>query len=45
MRGAGEPIFEYDFPPCTDKMATLRSEPYGKEGFELELVSRLRSTP
>ncbi|KKZ64476.1 hypothetical protein EMCG_09547 [[Emmonsia] crescens] len=43
MRGAGEPVFESDFPPGTDKMATLRGEPYGKERFEMEIESRLRS--
>ncbi|KAK2810943.1 hypothetical protein FQN50_002534 [Emmonsiellopsis sp. PD_5] len=43
MRGAGEPVFESDFPPGTDKMATLREEPYGKERFEREIESRLRS--
>lgn len=43
MRGAGEPVFETDFPPGTDKMATLRSEPYGKERFEMELQLRLES--
>ncbi|KMU75760.1 hypothetical protein CISG_05157 [Coccidioides immitis RMSCC 3703] len=43
MRGAGEPVFESDFPPGTDKMATLREELYGKEKFEMEIESRLRS--
>lgn len=42
MRGAGEPIFESDFPPGSDMMATLREELYGKERFEMELESRLR---
>ncbi|KAL1983690.1 hypothetical protein VTN96DRAFT_10119 [Rasamsonia emersonii] len=42
MRGAGEPVFETDFPAGTDMMATLRAEPYGKERFEMELASRLR---
>lgn len=41
MRGAGEPVFETDFPPGTDKMATLCNEPYGKERFEMELGLRL----
>lgn len=45
MRGAGEPLFETDFPPGTDMMATLRAEPYGKERFEMELASRLRFMP
>jgi hypothetical protein len=45
MRGAGEPVFETDFPPGTDMMATLRAEPCGKERFEMELASRLRIMP
>ncbi|KAJ5459130.1 hypothetical protein N7530_011074 [Penicillium desertorum] len=43
VRGVGEPVFETDFPPGTDKMATLRDEPYGKERFEMELELRLGS--
>ncbi|QSS56572.1 hypothetical protein I7I53_04824 [Histoplasma capsulatum var. duboisii H88] len=43
MRGAGEPIFESDFPPGSDMMATLRDEPYGKERFEMILDSKLQS--
>jgi hypothetical protein len=43
MRGVGEPIFESDFPPGTDKMATLRDEPYGKERLEMEILSRLKT--
>ncbi|KAK9318770.1 HNH endonuclease-domain-containing protein [Lipomyces orientalis] len=42
MRGAGEPVFETDFPAGTDMMETLRAEPYGKERLEMELASRLR---
>lgn len=42
MRGAGEPIFETDFPPGTDMMGTLRSEPYAKDRLEMEFESRLR---
>jgi hypothetical protein len=42
MRGAGEPVFETDFPPGTDMMATLRTEPYGKERFEIELEKKLK---
>ncbi|PLB34562.1 HNH endonuclease signature motif containing protein [Aspergillus candidus] len=41
MRGAGEPVFETDFPPGSDLMETLRKEPYGKERFEMELYRRL----
>ncbi|KAM5439115.1 hypothetical protein McanMca71_003518 [Microsporum canis] len=43
MRGAGEPIFESDFPSGSDMMATLRDEPYGRERFEMEIQSRLQS--
>ncbi|KAM5440988.1 hypothetical protein MferCBS31731_004127 [Microsporum ferrugineum] len=43
MRGAGEPIFESDFPPGSDVIGTMRDELYGKERFEMELESRLRS--
>ncbi|PGH06289.1 hypothetical protein GX51_02486 [Blastomyces parvus] len=42
MRGAGEPVFESDFPAGTDRMATLREESYGKERFKIEINSRLR---
>lgn len=42
VQGAGEPVFEEDFPPGTDKMETLRNEPYGKERLELELALRLK---
>lgn len=41
MRGAGEPVFETDFPPGSDYMASLRKQPYGKERFEIELRRRL----
>ncbi|OAX84733.1 hypothetical protein ACJ72_00899 [Emergomyces africanus] len=40
----GNLFFETDFPPGTDMMATLCDEPYGKERFEMEIESRLRST-
>ena len=33
MRGAGEPVFEHDFPHGTDMLATWQKEPYGKERF------------
>ena len=42
MQGAGEPLFETDFPDGIDMMATLRTEPYGKERVEMELEIRLR---
>ncbi|KKZ61105.1 hypothetical protein EMCG_04301 [[Emmonsia] crescens] len=43
IRGAGEPIFETDFPPGTDMMGTMRNEPYSAERLEMEFESRLRS--
>ena len=42
MGGAGEPVFEHDFPPGTDMMAEIREGPLAQERFELELSSRLR---
>lgn len=42
MRGAGEPVFEHDFPPGTDMMRDIREGPLAQERFELELSSRLR---
>ena len=41
MRGAGEPIFEHDFPPGTDMIAEVMREPYAKERLEMEFMSRL----
>ncbi|KAF8246557.1 hypothetical protein K440DRAFT_602229 [Wilcoxina mikolae CBS 423.85] len=42
MRGAGEPIFEHDFPPGTYVMSEIRRGPLAQEKFELELSYRLR---
>ncbi|KAF8465989.1 hypothetical protein BDZ91DRAFT_849115 [Kalaharituber pfeilii] len=42
MRGAGEPVFEHDFPPGTDMVKEISEGPYEKERFELELLGRLR---
>ncbi|KAG0641261.1 HNH endonuclease-domain-containing protein [Tuber brumale] len=42
MRGAGEPIFEHDFPPGTDMVGEILTGPYGRERFELEIADRLR---
>jgi hypothetical protein len=42
MKGAGEPVFESDFPPGSDMMADIREGPYSKERFEMEIASRLR---
>ncbi|KAG0636510.1 HNH endonuclease-domain-containing protein [Tuber brumale] len=41
MRGAGEPVFESDFPPGMDMMEEIRTGPYAKERLELEVASRL----
>jgi len=41
MRGAGEPVFEHDFPPGTDMVKEISEGPYAKERFELEMVARL----
>lgn len=42
MRGAGEPIFEHDFPSGTDMMREIREGPSAQERFEMEIASRLR---
>ncbi|KAG0132667.1 hypothetical protein HOY82DRAFT_518039 [Tuber indicum] len=41
-RGAGEPIFEHDFPPGHDMAGEILAGPYGQERFALEIASRLR---
>ena len=41
MRGAGEPIFETDFPPGTDMMGEILSGPMAAERMEFELFGRL----
>ncbi|KAA8895985.1 hypothetical protein FN846DRAFT_900423 [Sphaerosporella brunnea] len=41
LRGAGEPVFEHDFPPGTDIMAEIREEPYTQER-EMEFAWRFR---
>ncbi|KAG0128889.1 hypothetical protein HOY82DRAFT_580006 [Tuber indicum] len=42
VRGAGEPIFEYDFPAGTDMIGEISPGPYAQERFELEKAVRLR---
>jgi len=42
VRGAGEPIFEHDFPPGTDMMSEICEGPYAGERLEMEVASRLR---
>ena len=41
MRGAGEPVFEHDFPAGTDMVKEISEGPYARERFELELAARL----
>jgi hypothetical protein len=41
MRGAGEPIFESDFPPGSDIMGEITSGPKAAERMEFELFSHL----
>jgi hypothetical protein len=41
MRGAGEPSFEFDFPPGTDMMGEIRGGPRAAERMEAELFGRL----
>ena len=40
MRGAGEPAFEFDFPPGSDIMGEILSGPRAGEVMEFELFSR-----
>lgn len=41
MRGAGEPVFEHDFPPGTDMAGEIRSGPKAAERMAFELYTRL----
>jgi hypothetical protein len=41
MRGAGEPVFEHDFPPGSDILGDIRDGPRASERMEFELFSRL----
>lgn len=41
MRGAGEPVFEDDFPPGTDKVGEILRGPLPQQRMEFELASRL----
>ena len=41
MRGAGEPIFENDFPPGSDMVGEVLGGPKAAERMEFELFSRL----
>ncbi|KAK0652657.1 hypothetical protein B0T16DRAFT_427047 [Cercophora newfieldiana] len=41
MKGAGEPIFEHDFPPGSDMMGEIQSGPKAAERMKFELFNRL----
>jgi hypothetical protein len=41
MRGAGEPIFEHDFPPGSDIVGDILTGPRAAERIEAELFGRL----
>ena len=41
MKGAGEPVFECDFPPGSDMMGEIMSGPMAAERMEFELFSRM----
>ncbi|KAF8469072.1 HNH endonuclease-domain-containing protein [Kalaharituber pfeilii] len=41
MRGAGEPVFETDFPPGSDVMGQIIQGPMAAERMEFELFSRM----
>jgi hypothetical protein len=41
MKGAGEPVFEYDFPGGSDVLGTIREGPKAGERMEFELFNRL----
>ncbi|KAL2002857.1 hypothetical protein VTN02DRAFT_5694 [Thermoascus thermophilus] len=43
MRGAGEPVLEFDFPPGTDMMGEICRGPQPAERMEAELFNRLYS--
>ena len=41
MKGAGEPIFEHDFPPGSDMIGEILRGPRAAERMEFELFGRL----
>ena len=41
MKGAGEPIFEHDFPPGSDMMGQILRGPRAADRMEFELFGRL----
>jgi hypothetical protein len=41
MKGAGEPVFEHDFPPGSDMVGSILSGPKAAARMEFELFNRL----
>lgn len=41
MRGAGEPVFEHDFPPGCDMVGHILSGPKAAKRMEFEMFNRL----
>ena len=41
MKGAGEPIFEHDFPPGSDMVGSILKGPKAAERMEFELFNRM----
>jgi hypothetical protein len=41
MKGAGEPVFEHDFPPGSDIVGNILEGPQAAKRMEFELFSRL----
>lgn len=43
VKGAGEPIFEHDFPPGSDQIGEILSGPKAAERMQYELFHRFAS--
>ena len=41
MKGTGEPIFEFDYPPGSDMIGEIMRGPMAAKRMEIELFSRL----
>lgn len=41
MKGAGDPLWEWDFPPGTDMIGEIIRGPDGPQRMEIELAARL----
>ena len=44
MRGAGQPVFEHDFPPGSDMVGEILAGPRAAEVMEFELFGRLAAS-